>query len=318
MPRCYLCEQRLPEGQSCYVDHGVEVCLNCFRQTPRCSRCRFPSRQLSQHPTLGMICEFCDSAVVAQEIFRCYLCQTPITEHSPYFEGHGVRVCKPCFQRAPRCFLCRFPHSEEQVVGVGNVCEFCTQTVLNRQSDLTRPSEVIQQFLQKYDHSLAEIPPLRWVDWRVLVGMQLDGHPPEFPIQFLDELLHYAYPLFYLKGAIYIMPRISKSLFLTHMAGQLTAADLCQRHRLPHLLGKTAFHRVARGWTHGVAWRTARQLKFSTEAQQLSRWPENFLSGDFQKLRNTGDLRGEGELRKFVQLALNKAAQRDLTEEMRW
>jgi hypothetical protein len=318
MARCYLCEEKLPAGQSVYEDHGVQVCLRCFTSAPRCQQCRFPSHQLTAHPTKGQLCEFCAEHETPEDVVHCYLCQKPMAEYDPYFEDYGVRVCKPCFKKAPRCFLCRFPNRKERVMGLGNVCEFCAEHALTPKSDLVSLAQPLQQFVAGFGHNVPELPPLRWVDWRVLLGMQMDGSRPQFRITFLDEYLHYAYPAFYLKGAIYLLPRMSPSLLMPHLAGQLVAYDICQRYQLPHLLGHKAFQRIARGWSHWVAWRTAKQLKCGEQAKQLSRWPENHLTGEYSKFRTTGDLKGDAELRQFAELGLKKYAQRDLTDEMRW
>ena len=59
---CFICEKALPAGQSFYEDHGVKVCLACFRTTKRCLNCRFPSRSLKNIPGFGDVCEFCESS----------------------------------------------------------------------------------------------------------------------------------------------------------------------------------------------------------------------------------------------------------------
>lgn len=311
---CYLCDRDIPAGQSFYEDHGVRVCLRCFKTTPRCPKCRFPSRELMIYPGVGTICEFCQKDQEPQQmnVMRCYLCQCVIPEEAPHFSGHGKTVCKKCFKDAHRCFLCRFPQYEEHIRGLGYICEFCYPETLHKDSDLASFLEPLEVFLSRLRHKITETPQIQWVDRNILLGMQLQGRKPDYGIEFLDEYLHYCYPVYYLKKRFYIMPRIPHQLFMAHMAGQLAAADLCNKYDLPHLLDHNGFARFARGWVHWVSYSTATILKYTDIQKQLSRWPETIFPDEFSKFLNMSEFRKPEEITIFAHRTLKQYAQKYL------
>lgn len=290
---CYVCENPVPEGQSFYEDHGVKVCLNCFRTTPRCKKCKFPSNALEIYPGLGAVCEFCRDAMEDTGM-SCYLCSKNIPAWMSYYADYDKTVCQECFAEAKRCFLCRFPHSVESVKGLGHICEFCHDDVIGPEMDLVPFLQPIQAFLKKLRHNPPTDIKFQWVDWHLILGMQMK-EPPQFKINFLDEFLHYSYPVIYLKGQFYLIKRMRRQLFLCHMAGQLAAADLCDQYGLQHLQGETPFHALARGWSHWVAYTIAGVLKYQTEQKQLSRWPEA-REEEFQKFKAMSEFRKAKEI----------------------
>lgn len=56
---CYLCRDRIEDGQPFYNDYDHHVCKPCFVDAPRCFICRFPGKDLQDVPGLGLECEFC-------------------------------------------------------------------------------------------------------------------------------------------------------------------------------------------------------------------------------------------------------------------
>ncbi len=306
---CFLCEEPLPEGQSFYEDHQVKVCLPCFRDTPRCKKCKFPSNQLRIYPGFGNICEFCRAQFEATGM-TCYLCQKDIPSWMSYYSDYEKNVCQECFAEANRCFLCRFPQSSEYVANLGHVCEFCQETILQKGDDLEPFLQPLKSFLQQYKHEMPEDLLFQWTDWNLIMGMQTDK-APNLKIKFFDEFLHFGYPIYYLKGKFYLTQRISRQHFMPHLAGQLAAADLCRVYKQPHLLTQSPFAQLARGWCHWVAFSTARVMNYKTVQKQLSRWPEQ-RQDDFQKFQAMDDYKKPKEIVAFAQGTLRDYAMKYL------
>ncbi len=306
--RCYHCDHLIPEGQSFFEGHGFLVCIRCLPKYPRCPQCRFPSSQLRKDTQSGIRCEFCRK-LRPGSLTRCHACHQPIPEDSPYYFGHGRKVCKPCTKDSPQCFLCRFPERVEQVPGLGPLCGFCEPKALNKDSDLESALDPLKKYLSQFGHEPTVHPQLVWLDWNVLLGMQIRETSTPFAIRFIDEYLHYAYPLYHLKRRIYVIPRIHSPLFMVHMASQLAAANICERFQVSHLLAEnTPFHRLARGWCHWIGLRTAEVLKYEAETKQLKRWPENHLPGDFSKFLGMSEFRKPLELRTYAHTQMESLA----------
>lgn len=295
----------MPEGQSFYEDHGVKVCLSCFRDTPRCKKCKFPSNDLEIYPGLGPICEFCKESVENTGMV-CYTCQKAIPAWMSHYADYGKTVCQECFAEADRCFLCRFPNSVEKIPQFGHICEFCTEDVIQESSDLDSFLNPIKTFLGNFGHTINELPEFQWTDWNLILGMQIEG-PLQFKIKFFDEYLRYGYPIFFLKNRIYLIRRITRAYFLPHMAGQLVAADLCETYQQPHLMGESPFAKMARGWCHWIAFSTAKLLKYSAVQKQLNKWPEPNHE-DFQKFIAMSEFRKPKEIVKYAHSNLKEYA----------
>lgn len=295
---CYLCQQPLPEGQSFYEDQGVKVCLACFRDTPRCKKCKFPSLQLQVYPGMGAVCEFCRSEFEDSGL-SCYLCGKTIPAWMSHYADYDKTVCQECFAEADRCFLCRFPQSVARIPNLGHVCGFCQGDLIQEASDLEPLLQPLKAFLTQYKHNITEIPKFQWTDWNLIMGMQTEA-PPPVKIKFFDEFLHFAYPIFFMKSRFYCIGSIPREHFMAHLAGQLAAADLCRIYKQPHLLGKNPFTQMARGWCHWVAYSTAKILKYKKVEKQLSRWPQQFEE-DFQKYQAMSEFRKPKEIIAIAQ-----------------
>ena len=308
---CYVCDQPLPEGQSFYEDHGVQVCLACYRTTPRCLKCKFPSNQLQTHPRYGSICEFCWEKYPLQEGEPCYLCQKPIPEGTSFYSDYDCKVCRECFQHAKRCFLCRFPNIVKEIQGIGGVCEFCEEKTITKHTDLSSYLTPLKQFLQRFGYSSLEIPPVQWVPWSLLLGMQIE-EKPHIKIEFMDDLIHFCYPILYLKGRLYVVAGIDPATFMAYLAGQLIAYDLCTKYQLPHLLEIAPFTNFARGWCHWVSWQTAKTLKYERLTKILRTWPESSLRGNFPQLEAKSEYHKPKEVIHYAQNTLKHYAKRYL------
>ncbi len=282
MQACYLCSNPLPQGQSFYQDHSKFVCLQCFKDSPRCKKCKFPSKQLAIAHYWGMVCEFCQEEL-NKSIGSCQLCQAEITISASHYADAGRLVCQKCFIVAKRCFICAFPQSAQTIAGFGDVCPDCLDPLFSPQSDLSAVTQPILKFLASLKVSVDTVPQIKWVDWNLLLGMQHKERPP-CPIKRLDDFLRYAYPVFYLKGTLYTLKRMTPSLLLTHISGQLAAAQLCSQYQLPHLLDDSPFFELARSWVHWVSYTTAQILKYEKEQKLLTSRPEWVLK-DFKKLQ---------------------------------
>ncbi len=297
---CYSCGKEIASGQSFYEDHGVKVCINCFRNAKRCQKCKFPSSHLSKVDGFGYVCEFCYSSFSKEEGMSCYLCNGKIWSNSSHYADHGKVVCQSCFKDAKiRCFTCRFPHVVKNIKGQGGVCEFCLEKNLTAESNLESMLKPLQSFIQKFGHEISGKPNLLWIDWKLIIGMQQEK-PDNIVLTFFDELVRYCYPVYYLKGLYYVIPSIPRQWFMPYMAGQMVAADLCKKYNLFHLRGNSPFLDLARGWSHWVAYNTARTLKYDKPAKTISRWPESTLPGNFQKFLAMSEFRKPTEIVEFA------------------
>ncbi|MBF0351198.1 MAG: hypothetical protein HQM11_09195 [SAR324 cluster bacterium] len=309
---CYLCSKQLPPGQSWYEDHQVKVCLDCFKKTTRCQRCKFPSNSLKMYPGIGRVCEFCQQELQLESGMECYLCHKQIPTWASFYHDYDRYVCQDCFRDAKRCFVCRFPQGIEKIQGLGHLCGFCQPTVIRKDVDVVKSIEPLRQFLSGFRHTIPQALSLQWIDWNILVGMQLQGVPPEFKIAFLDEFLHYCYPIYYFRSNMYLIPCLPREQFMVHMAGQLAAADICKTFGQTHLVGDNPFFNLARGWCHWVSYMTAKRLKYTSIQKQLERYPMEPVSGDFSKFLAMLEFRTPKAIVEFTHKTLNEYSQRYL------
>ncbi|MGK5091808.1 hypothetical protein WDW89_07285 [Deltaproteobacteria bacterium TL4] len=309
---CYLCKNPIPVQQSFYEAHGVRVCLECFTNTPRCQKCKFPSTALKRYPGFGNICEFCQKSLERETGMECYLCQKKIPSWGSCYSDYGKHVCQDCFKNAERCFLCRFPKGIEKVDGLGYLCEFCQNEVLKKGMDLDSFLGPLKAFLAGYQHPVPSKLNLHWIDWHVLVGMQWPKERPPYKIKYLDEFLYHCYPIYYSANQFYLIPRIPHQQFMVYMAGQLAASDLCQRFQQNNLLGDNPFFKLARAWSHFIAYNTATLLHYEKLSKHLQRWPEAITEGDFQKFVAMQASRKPGQIVEYAHSTLKQYAQKYL------
>lgn len=291
-PTCYHCKKPVPSGQSFWEGRGQKVCLNCFRTRQRCVKCGFPEDQLSKHPALGQICHFCLEENPPTDEGHCHLCSRSIKEGERIYEDHQVKVCVNCFNHArSRCFLCRFPAVKTRLSGLGGICEFCAPGVIDHKSDLSSFLAPLGPFLKAHGHKVQIPPEVVRLDWRIILGMQRED-PPRFEVQFLDEYVHWAYPVYHLQGKLYALPALPPQWFLPVAAGQLAALDLCQNYGLSHLGSSGAFYHFARAWVQYLTQSTAERLGYQEVARKLLRWPEANVGPDFEELRGWARTKG--------------------------
>jgi hypothetical protein len=309
---CFECENELPEGQSFYEDHGVKVCLACFREAPRCKSCKFPTKKLQLFPLKGQICPFCVEELHKDSGMECYLCSKKIAEYMSHYSDHDKYVCQECFKDARvRCFMCRFPHSVETVNGLGGVCEFCQPKMLGSDEAVQPLLQPLSKFMKGLGHPISQQPEFQWMNWNILMGMQRD-EPPEFKVSFLDEMLRHCYPIFYMGGTFYSIPRLNPQLFMTYMSGQVTARDICRKYDVQHLKGNGPFHKLARGWCQYISLLTARRLKYEKLSKLLTRWPDGEIPGDFAKFEAMSEFRKLPDIINQAQKLLDDHAKRYL------
>ncbi len=309
---CYSCEQPIPSGQSFYEDHGVKVCLNCFRTSKRCLSCRFPSRSLKNIPGYGDICEFCESSFAKESDMDCYICGEQIWKGASFYSGHNRKVCQKCFAEAKsRCFTCGFPHVEGEVIGLGDICRFCRKDNMDKRTDLNPTIQSMIPFLKSHNHQTVTPIDIHWLDWRVIMGMQLVQRH-ESSVSYFDELIRICYPVIYLKERFYIIPSLPQRWFIVFMTGQLAAADICQSYHLQHLLDDAPFQQLARGWCHWISVNTAKTLTYKSVAKALSRFPEGNISGLYSKFQAMSEFRKSKEIIQFAQKNLKKYAKKYL------
>ena len=281
---CHYCSKPVPQGQSFYEGRGTQVCLACYQLCKPCQSCGFPARHPQKHPRLGMVCEFCAAEQPPQDQGECHLCTEPIIDGQRHYADHGVKVCLNCFNTAKvRCFTCRFPATGSTLEGQGGVCEFCRPRLVGKQTDLKAILAPLEPFLGAFGHKISLPPSVVFLDWRVVMGMQRED-PPRFPVNFLDELVHWVYPLYHLDQKLYAAPGLPPEWFIPLAAGQLAAQNLCRRFGEPHL-GKSGgrFH-FPKAWVHFLTYYTAVRLGYAEVGKKLLRWPEYYVGPEFEDL----------------------------------
>ena len=294
---CFLCKKDLPHGQSYYEDHDVKVCLSCYRTTPRCSKCNFPSRKLTSIGGIGRVCESCLPQYRPENANSCYLCDKPIWPGMSYFEGHNQVVCQECFKDCKyRCFYCRFPQTKEVVSGIGGVCPFCADSLLHADSNLETFITPLHTFVRQFEQEVIASPQFVWLGWKELMNMQLK-QPVSYPINFFDEFLQFVYPIYYIDNKFHILKQLPPRWFMVYMGGQMVAADLCRQHQLPHIKGLGPFQQLARGWVHWIMYSTAKVLQYEAETKTLARKPESEeVVGAFSKFLAMTEYRKSSEI----------------------
>lgn len=309
---CHQCGQTLPKGQSFYQDHGVFVCLECFKHSPRCALCRFPSKKLKRVSPHGMLCEFCQETHGPKPPEPCLFCGGMIPPEASHYADHGVKVCQSCFKKAPRrCFTCRFPEVNKEVPGIGGVCRFCENSTLGEETDLAPILEVLLPFVKSLGYRPDPDLKLLFTDWRLVLGMQ-EENPPSYPVHFFDEYVHYGLPMVYLKGTFFCLARVPKHWFLVSLAGQLVARELCKAYGAVHLQGTSPFHKLARGWVRYVSHLTATRLGQEQIKGKLERHPEKETTGDFSRIMELSHNLPTRQLVKEIHRRLGLYAQRYL------
>ncbi len=307
---CYLCDQPLPQGQSFYEGQGQTICLSCFQTHERCARCRFPGRELLNTPPHGKLCEFCRQSIQAAPSEPCALCDREIQAEERHYEGQGEKVCARCFNSAPeRCFTCRFPQISRQVTGVGGVCRHCVSSAVSPLSDLNQLLAPIHPFVQGFGHNPKGLVKGVFLPPLLVLGMQ-DPNPPPAKIQFLDEFVQFALPVYYLQGVFYLLPILSREWFIPAMAGQLASRDLCRKYNLKGLTQQRPFERFARSWSLFLSQQAAKKLGFAPVEKRLLRHGEHLQA--FTKLYAMSEHRPLKEVIRYGQAELSRLASKGL------
>ena len=239
----------------------------------------------------------------------CYLCGTAIPEHEPFYNDYGQHVCKPCFQEAPRCFVCRFPGKQlEQVTGLGNVCEFCRGNLIAEGGELAALLEPLTPFLAGFGLTPPAAPRFAWGSWQELREMQTDADLPS--IEFIDDFLRYCYPVYYDQGALHCLKRMSKPTFVVYALIQLGTAEIAGRYGQANLRGNTPFYTFARGFCHWVGYEAAGRLKYDLERRQLRKWPELGAQGEFERWESMARFNKTPKIVSFFEANLAAMARR--------
>jgi hypothetical protein len=242
----------------------------------------------------------------------CYLCRSPIGPGQYHYNDHGVQVCKPCFLEAKRCFICRFPGKQmADIPGLGPECEFCRGQLVQEGSDLEQIITPFFRYVAQFGHKTAPHPTFVWTPRTELRAMQ---EAPKREEPFIDDFLHYSYPVYYRAGLFHLLPRLTKPSFVVYTIIQLVAADLATRHGLPDLSGHTPFHLLARGWAHWIGLEAATRLDYDLERRQLRKWPELGAKGDFERFEKMAHFKKPAELAAYLNANLLVLARKHLGE----
>ncbi len=244
----------------------------------------------------------------------CYLCAKGIPDDQPFYNDYGKQVCKPCFKDAPRCFVCRFPGKGlQQVEGLGWECEFCRGKMIGPEMPLAPLLEPLAAYLAPFGVKAPADLRHQWTARRALRGLQSDADLPNE--EFIDDFLQYCYPVYYQRGALHLLPRMTKPTFMVYAIVQLAAAHVATEFGQPDLGGKTPFHTFARGWCHWLGYEAALRLGYDLERRQLRKWPELGAQGEFQRWQAMAEFNTAGQIVKHFRASLPALARKHLATE---
>ncbi len=309
---CYLCESILPKGQSFFEGHDQKVCLKCFQTTQRCKKCGFPSNAQEYVDGYGQVCEFCQKELKKDAGLNCFICQKQIWETMSHYADYGKVVCQSCFKDAKtRCYFCRFPKTIKFVQGVGGVCEFCKDGLIDIDSDIDSITKPLLSFVNQHGFSINKLPAFKWVSVVTLLNHQPDSST-QSEIRFFDEMMRYYYPLIHEDGTLNSLAVVPQKWFMALFAGQMANLEICQKYHLQHLKDIGPFFELARGWSHYISYSVAKTLKYDKVVKSLARFPENDLMGSFPKFLAMSEYRKPSELINFAQEQIHSFASRYL------
>jgi len=308
---CYHCGNPPKKGQSYYSNHGVQVCLDCFKISRRCIKCKFPSKKLIHFEGIGEICEFCQKEIEKENLGSCHICKQRIYKGASVYEAHGVSVCLKCFKTTPaRCFFCRFPKTTHRIKGLGKFCEFCEPTLIHAQIDVQALLKPLETFVTSFATTFPKNISFEWVTINQIIKLQKKSNIGEGSN--FEDLSNNFYPLLYHSESFFIIERIQSTWLLPLFAGQAVAADLCRKYKLKHLLEDTPFHEAARGWCHWISFFTAKTLKYEKTFKSLQRNVCKEVSGNFPKFIAMSEYRKVGELIEYSNSTLEEFARKYL------
>lgn len=302
---CHICRTAIPSNQSFFEQHGIKVCLNCFRTSPKCSKCGLPSKDLRSAFGAENICEFCVKTVSSRKSEKCFLCEKDIWPNMSRYEDHGKSVCQTCFKDAKRrCFFCGFPEVESSSLSETPCCRFCSDKLISTNGDISQFISPLKSFLSHFKISYPNFDSLIHVNWNLILGMQMEqdkiGNIKNF-----KELMQVCYPIYHLKGKIYILKQIPSQWLLPLLATQVSSAYYCQKFGLNHLKGETPFHTYLQGWCHYIGYFTAKTLKYAEVAKAFEKFPQN-SRGDFLKFQAMSEFRSPKEM---IEIAISTIVQ---------
>ena len=293
---CHICNSEIPANQSFFEQYGLKVCLNCFRNTPKCTKCGLPSKKLKTAYGVENICEYCLKKFSSRKSEKCFLCGKDIWPDMSRYEDHGKSVCQICFKDAvKRCFFCGFPKVDLSSSSETAYCEFCKDNIISKNDDISQFISPLKSFLAHFKVTSPDLKNLLHVNWNLILGMQLEQNRAG-SIKNFNDLLQKCYPIYHLKGKIYVLNQIPSKWLLPLIAIQASSAYYCQKFKLNHLKGDTPFHTYVRGWCHYIGYFTAKTLKYSEIAKTLEKFPQNESKGDFQKFLGMSEFRAPKEM----------------------
>ncbi len=242
---------------------------------------------------------------------NCYLCRAAIPDGEPFYKDREQQVCKPCFEEAPRCFICRFPGKNlEAVEGLGLECEFCRGNVVAENDELLPLLEPVFPFLGNFGLKPPARPQFAWLSRTELREMQSSADLP--PEEFLDDFLRYFYPVYYNGGTFHCLRRMASQTVIVYGIIQLGVADISAAHGLPNLAGKSPFHTFARGFCHWAGFEAAKRLNYDLESRQLRKWPELGAQGEFERWESMARFNKTGKIVAFFKTNLKARARKHL------
>jgi len=308
---CYHCGSSAKKGQSSYSNHGVQVCLDCYKVSRKCNKCKFPSKKLVRFEGYGEICEFCQKELKETTFGDCYLCKKTIYKGASVYEDHGVNVCQNCFKNAlSRCFFCRFPKTTVSVKGLGRYCEFCEPTLIHAETDVQALLKPLEPFLKSFGHGFPKNLPFKWIAKDKIIKIQPKQNSSE--VLFFEDFTKSYSPLVYYHGEFLILQRIQLIWLLPLFGGQAVALELCEKNKLKHLSGNSPFYELARGWCHWISFITAKTLKYETVYKSLQRNVSSEVSGIFPRFLAMSEYRKPSELITYTNETLEEYAKKYL------
>jgi hypothetical protein len=279
---CHLCGEKI-RGSYLVYENGLTVCERCERDTPHCSQCGIPSKQLTQARGVW-ICPVC-----RQRAQVCACCHEVILGQYFIIGDSPLPYCEVCTQTRPRCDICRVPLDEQGRSYAGREgpiyrCASCLSsavTTLARAEHLYRETRAL--LARELGLQVAVLPKLHLVERAMLSelhhqkgGPSINRGPtsgPDAPLGPEHQHLLGYFQRFDNDWNIYIEHLLPQTLF------QAVAA-----HELAHAWQSTYAPqeqslKVVEGFAEWVAYRALLALGQQREAARLTRRSDLYGDG---------------------------------------
>lgn len=272
---CHLCGDTL-HGKYLRYDNKLIVCERCEHRTPRCSRCKLPSHQLTLARGV-LICPAC-----RQKAQVCACCREVILDRYFIIGDSPMHYCEVCTQTRPRCDLCRIPLDNQGRIFAGRDgavyrCATCFSSAVTTAAQAERLYHEIRTLLEReLALEIAVLPKLHLAERATLVELhQQDSVPtdPNTPLGPEPQHLLGFFRRINDDWNIYIEQLLPQTLFQA-----VVAHELAHAWQSTHA-SQTQSLKLIEGFAEWVAYRVLLTLGQQREAARLTRRSDLYGDG---------------------------------------